>query len=128
MAEVLIAMSGGVDSSVAAFLAMEEGHRCIGATMRLYESSDTDSNPAAADAERTGRNFLPAGAQSLNAAQGGGNIGGKGDVCNGADAAAQRGGDDETVRHRLAGRRGDAAGKSAGCDLKIHLSPPIPPG
>jgi tRNA-specific 2-thiouridylase len=31
----MIAMSGGVDSSVAAYLAMQAGHECSGATMRL---------------------------------------------------------------------------------------------
>ena len=34
--KALIAMSGGVDSSVAAFLACKDGFSCIGATMRLY--------------------------------------------------------------------------------------------
>ena len=33
--KALIAMSGGVDSSVAAFLTQQEGFDCIGATMRL---------------------------------------------------------------------------------------------
>lgn len=32
----LIGMSGGVDSSVAAYLTQQEGFSCIGATMRLY--------------------------------------------------------------------------------------------
>lgn len=36
----LIAMSGGVDSSVAAFLMKEQGCRCEGATMRLYRNED----------------------------------------------------------------------------------------
>lgn len=34
--KALIGMSGGVDSSVAAFLTLREGFDCIGATMRLY--------------------------------------------------------------------------------------------
>ena len=34
----LIGMSGGVDSSVAAFLMLHAGYRCIGATMRLYDN------------------------------------------------------------------------------------------
>ncbi len=36
--KALIAMSGGVDSSVAARLMTEQGHECIGCTMRLYEN------------------------------------------------------------------------------------------
>ena len=36
----LIAMSGGVDSSVAAFLVREMGYDCIGATMKLYTNED----------------------------------------------------------------------------------------
>ena len=34
--KALIAMSGGVDSSVAAFLMKEKGYECIGATMKLF--------------------------------------------------------------------------------------------
>ena len=36
----LIAMSGGVDSSVAALLMQREGYNCEGVTMRLYRSGD----------------------------------------------------------------------------------------
>lgn len=36
----LIAMSGGVDSSVAAYLMKKAGWRCVGATMRLYRNDD----------------------------------------------------------------------------------------
>ncbi len=36
----LIAMSGGVDSAVAAYLMTRAGYRCVGATMRLYENED----------------------------------------------------------------------------------------
>lgn len=34
--KALIAMSGGVDSSVAAYLTLQSGFSCLGATMRLY--------------------------------------------------------------------------------------------
>lgn len=38
--KALIAMSGGVDSSVAAALMCERGYECIGATMKLYENEE----------------------------------------------------------------------------------------
>lgn len=38
--KALIAMSGGVDSSVAAFLMKEKGFDCIGCTMKLYDNED----------------------------------------------------------------------------------------
>lgn len=37
--KALIAMSGGVDSSVAAFLMKEAGYNCTGVTMRLYNNA-----------------------------------------------------------------------------------------
>ncbi len=43
--KALIAMSGGVDSSVAALLTKEKGIDCIGCTMKLYEAGDTDVPP-----------------------------------------------------------------------------------
>ncbi len=36
----LIAMSGGVDSAIAAYLTREQGYRCEGTTMRLYRNED----------------------------------------------------------------------------------------
>ena len=36
----VIAMSGGVDSSVAAYLMTREGYRCMGVTMRLFRNPD----------------------------------------------------------------------------------------
>ncbi len=38
MKKALIAMSGGVDSSVAAYLMKSKGYQCIGATMHLYDN------------------------------------------------------------------------------------------
>lgn len=40
-AKALIGMSGGVDSSVAAFLTQQAGYECIGATMRLFDGPDS---------------------------------------------------------------------------------------
>lgn len=40
--KALIAMSGGVDSSVAALLTKQKGFDCIGCTMKLYESENDD--------------------------------------------------------------------------------------
>ena len=40
MARALIAMSGGVDSSVAAYLMKEQGWDCIGVTMKLIQNED----------------------------------------------------------------------------------------
>ena len=37
--KALIGMSGGVDSSVAAFLTLRDGYDCLGATMRLYDNA-----------------------------------------------------------------------------------------
>lgn len=38
--KALIAMSGGLDSSVAAYLAIESGLDCIGVTMKLFNNED----------------------------------------------------------------------------------------
>ena len=40
MAKLLIAMSGGVDSSVAALLTMRSGDACAGCTMHLFDNGD----------------------------------------------------------------------------------------
>src|SRR5438132_7561153 len=37
---IVVAMSGGVDSSVAAALLAEQGHEVIGLSMQLYDQSD----------------------------------------------------------------------------------------
>lgn len=36
----MVAMSGGVDSSVAAYLLKQQGYECIGCTMKLYDNED----------------------------------------------------------------------------------------
>ena len=40
---VLVAMSGGVDSSVTAYLLQQQGYECIGATMKLYNNDDVNA-------------------------------------------------------------------------------------
>lgn len=47
---IAVAMSGGVDSSVAAALLREQGHEIIGITMRLFPSSCQGAGTAAHDA------------------------------------------------------------------------------
>ena len=59
MKKALIAMSGGVDSSVAAYLTMQAGYDCIGCTMKLHHESGLpdESADARAVAERMGIPF-----------------------------------------------------------------------
>ena len=45
----LVGMSGGVDSSVAAYRMLQQGYSCIGATMRLYDSPTEDSTCCSLD-------------------------------------------------------------------------------
>jgi len=45
MATIMIAMSGGVDSSVAALLLQKSGAACAGAMLRLYDSADAGAPP-----------------------------------------------------------------------------------
>jgi len=55
MKKAMIAMSGGVDSSVAAYLTLQQGYDCMGMTMRLYDheySVNYIPNNDAADARR----------------------------------------------------------------------------
>ena len=58
MKKALIAMSGGVDSSVAAYLMQQEGFTCGGAIMRLWETpGSTSVGDAQAVARRLGMDF-----------------------------------------------------------------------
>lgn len=41
--KVVIAMSGGVDSSVCASMMVNEGHECVGMTMRLWKGEEAES-------------------------------------------------------------------------------------
>jgi len=62
--KTLVAMSGGVDSSVAAWLLLERGYDCIGAMMKLYDGENdsgccslNDAHDARAVAGRLGMPF-----------------------------------------------------------------------
>ena len=67
--KALVAMSGGVDSSVAAALLQEKGYNCVGAMMKLYENREPiseeeqasgnadDADDAKAVAEKLGMPF-----------------------------------------------------------------------
>lgn len=56
MEKALIAMSGGVDSSVAAYLMQQAGFDCAGATMQLWENTQTAD--AQNVAQRLGMDFF----------------------------------------------------------------------
>lgn len=55
--KALIAMSGGVDSSVAAFLSLQEGYECVGGTMELLCDPSGDTGDARAVAKRLNMDF-----------------------------------------------------------------------
>ena len=49
MKKALIGMSGGVDSSVAAYLMLQQGYDCTGVTMRLYDNPTEESTCCSLD-------------------------------------------------------------------------------
>ncbi len=51
---VLVAMSGGVDSSAAVWLLQAQGYECVGVTMKLFGGQPGDVEDARAAAERMG--------------------------------------------------------------------------
>jgi len=55
MARVFVAMSGGVDSSVAAALLLEQGHDVTGVTMQLWPSSEDEGGCCSVSAVRDAR-------------------------------------------------------------------------
>lgn len=57
MSKILVAMSGGVDSSVAAHLMLQDGHECIGAMMQLLSNSEQNISDARSVAERLSIDF-----------------------------------------------------------------------
>ena len=57
--KVLLAMSGGVDSSVAAFLLQQKGAEVIGVYMRLFQAEGVAEEKARLVARKLGIKFLP---------------------------------------------------------------------
>ncbi|MDR1239156.1 MAG: tRNA 2-thiouridine(34) synthase MnmA [Treponema sp.] len=61
--KAVVAMSGGVDSSVAAALTLEQGYQCIGVTLKLYTGEDIAASRRGCGSETT--SHTPRGCCSL---------------------------------------------------------------
>ena len=81
---VLVAMSGGVDSSAAALLLRQQGYDCDGAMLRLYNGEKAGTCCSADDADDAPVRGLPAGHEIL-CVQRNGTLrpGGHGPLCGG---------------------------------------------
>ncbi len=55
MSRALIAMSGGVDSSVSAVLMQQQGYECVGATMTLFTQQNSEGNCGSEDNAKDAR-------------------------------------------------------------------------
>lgn len=55
VAHIAVALSGGVDSAVAALLLRQQGHEVCGVTMRIRASSSSSAEPALEDARQVAR-------------------------------------------------------------------------
>ena len=62
--KTVVAMSGGVDSSVAAALIMEKDHQCSGLTLRLHKNADHE-NPHSGENHNSGINNARLAAEKL---------------------------------------------------------------